>query len=190
MRSRQRKAPGLSIGRWSAGAAKGTGHDSGRSGLCEACHGHATRHDDVHHLVVNLHAQAMISTCWTLGAVPELQQLRLRPWTHMLGFKGHFSTRSRCYSTTLTALRHARRDWRDQRLLAGLGRLGEGKVFRHDELFNDQEDEETVLIIGHWQYIGRGHSPGEAIFARTIAHDIFENRRLVRHIRQEEEGVA
>jgi hypothetical protein len=104
----------------------------------------------------------------------------------MLGFKGHYSTRSRCYSTTLTALRHARRDWRDQRLLADLGRSGDGKVVRYDDEISGQEDEETVFIVGQWQYIGRGHSPGEAIFARTIAHDLSENRRLVRHIEQEE----
>ena len=51
---------------------------------------------------------------------------------HMLGFRGHYSTRSRCYSTTLTALRQARRDWRDQRLLGALGRPVEGKVVRHE----------------------------------------------------------
>jgi hypothetical protein len=104
----------------------------------------------------------------------------------MLGFKGHYSTRSRCYSTTLTALRHARGDWRDQRLLRALGDSGEGKVVRHDEQMSDQEDEETVLIIGQWQYIGRGHSPGEAIYARTIAHDLAESRRIARHIANEE----
>jgi hypothetical protein len=60
-------------------------------------------------------------------------------------------------------------------------------VVRHDEQIIDREDEETVLVLGHWQYIGRGHSPGEAIFARTIAHDISENRRLVRHLRPEED---
>ena len=61
------------------------------------------------------------------GARPELEQLRLRPWAHMLGFRGHYSTRSRCYSTTLTALRQARRDWRDQRLLARLGYARRGR---------------------------------------------------------------
>jgi hypothetical protein len=46
---------------------------------CGDCSGSGARHDDVHHLVDNPHAQAMISTCWTLGAQPELEQLRLRP---------------------------------------------------------------------------------------------------------------
>lgn len=36
----------------------------------------------------------------------------VRLWAHMLGFGGHFSTRSRAYSTTLRILRHARREWR------------------------------------------------------------------------------
>ena len=43
--------------------------------------------DDVHHLVDNPHAQAMISACWNLGAHPELEKLRMRPWAHMLGFR-------------------------------------------------------------------------------------------------------
>ncbi len=42
-------------------------------------------------------------------------------------------------------------------------------------------EDETILVVGHWQYIGRGHSPGEAIYARTIAHDLAESRRLARH---------
>jgi hypothetical protein len=160
---------------------KGTGHDPDSSGLCQSCHGRATRHDDIHHLVDNPHAQAMISTCWTLGGRPELEQLRLRPWAHMLGFRGHYSTRSRRYSTTLTALRHARRHWRDQRLLAALGHSDNGKVVRGNEA-SIESDDETVLVLGHWQYIGRGYSPGEAIFARTIAHEKAENQRVCRHL--------
>jgi hypothetical protein len=97
----------------------------------------------------------------------------------MLGFRGHYSTRSRRYSTTLAALRQARRDWRDQRLRAGRGYSGKNNV-------TDAGDE-TILVIGEWQYIGRGHSPGEAIFARTIARDLSENRRLTHHIRSEPE---
>ena len=63
----------------------------------------------------------MIGTCWHLGARAELAHLRLRPWAHMLGFRGHFSTKSRRYSTTLGCLREARRNWRDQRTLASYG---------------------------------------------------------------------
>ncbi|MFF9337937.1 replication initiator, partial [Streptomyces albogriseolus] len=58
------------------------------------------------------HARRMIRTAWTLGARKELADLRLRAWAHMLGFRGHFSTKSRRYSTTLGALRDARAQWR------------------------------------------------------------------------------
>jgi hypothetical protein len=166
---------------------KGTAHDPDGSSLCKACHGRATRHDDIHRLVDNLHAQAMISACWTLGAHAELERLRLRPWAHMLGFRGHYSTRSRCYSTTLSALRQARRNWRDQWLLTAIGRPDEANVVRDDEQEPGHADEETILVVGHWQYIGRGHSPDEAIFARTIADDLAENRRICRRISHDDD---
>ena len=44
--------------------------------------------------------------------VPEFADLKLWKWVHMLGFRDHFSTTSRRYSTTLGALRAARRAWR------------------------------------------------------------------------------
>src|SRR5664279_1839409 len=36
-------------------------------------------------------------------------------WLHMLGFRGHFTTKSRRFSVTLGALRQARRDYRAAR---------------------------------------------------------------------------
>jgi hypothetical protein len=169
---------------------KGTGLDPDESGLCKGCNGRATRHDDVHRVVDNPHAQAMISACWTLGGHVELEELRLRPWAHMLGFRGHFSTKSRRYSTTLTALRQARREWRNSRLLAGVGYPPTGRIVRGSESVDDAADDETILVLGYWQYIGRGHSPGEAIFARTIAHDLAENRRICRLISYHDDELA
>jgi hypothetical protein len=60
------------------------------------------------HLHLTDHAERMIRTAWTLGARKDLEHLRLRAWAHMLGFRGHFSTKTRRYSTTLGALRNAR----------------------------------------------------------------------------------
>jgi hypothetical protein len=54
------------------------------------------------------HVAELVRACWELGGRPELAGLRLRAWAPMLGFGGHWSTRSRCYSTTMTALRRAR----------------------------------------------------------------------------------
>ena len=38
---------------------------------------------------------------------PSTTALNLRRWAHMLGFRGHFLTKSRAYSTTFTAIRAA-----------------------------------------------------------------------------------
>ena len=86
----------------------------------------------------------------------------------------------------LTTLRQARRDWRDRRLLAGCGDSDEGQVVRGDDESTDQSQDETILVLGHWQYIGRGHTHGEAIYARTIAQEVADTRRLRRLYREEE----
>jgi hypothetical protein len=43
---------------------------------------------------------------------PLYPDRRLWAWAHMLGFRGHFSSKSRRYSTTLGELRQARADYR------------------------------------------------------------------------------
>ncbi|MFJ9026548.1 replication initiator [Streptomyces sp. NPDC102259] len=58
------------------------------------------------------HARHMIHTAWHLATKRQHAHLRLRQWAHMLGFRGHFSTRTRHYSTTLTHLRAERTTWR------------------------------------------------------------------------------
>ena len=61
------------------------------------------------------HARRMIHTAWHLATRPQHAHLRLRQWAHMLGFRGHFSTRTRHYSTTLAHLRAERTTWRTGR---------------------------------------------------------------------------
>jgi pyruvate/2-oxoglutarate dehydrogenase complex dihydrolipoamide acyltransferase (E2) component len=41
------------------------------------------------------HAARMIRTAWALGAHDDFKHLNLRKWAHMLGFRGHFSTKTR-----------------------------------------------------------------------------------------------
>ena len=62
----------------------------------------------IDHANTTPHVKALMRACWRLGGTDGLQQLRLRDWTHMLGFRGHFTTKSPAYSTTFTALRRAR----------------------------------------------------------------------------------
>lgn len=106
------------------------------------------------HLRISEHARRMIRTAWTLGARPEPEELRLRAWAHMLGFRGHFSTKSRRYSTTLGALRNARAEWRRAEALTALG---------------IECPEETTLVLSHWIFAGTGLTPAEAWLVASLA---------------------
>jgi hypothetical protein len=144
--------------------------------FCSTWHGRSTR-DDVHRLDVSLHAQGIISACWTFGGRRELKELRRRPWAHVLGFRGHFSTKSRPDSTTLSCLGRPRREWRNNRLLVALGYAKQTRVRPNQDCDEDiSEDDDAIFVIGQWRYCGRGHFPGEAIYARTIPEDLAENR--------------
>ncbi|GAA2284953.1 replication initiator protein RepSA [Nonomuraea roseoviolacea subsp. roseoviolacea] len=100
------------------------------------------------------HARRLIAECLTLGALDDLADLRLIQWAHMLGFRGHFSTKSRRYSTTLGALRAAREEHMRAEDIT-TGRL---------PLF----EEDTVLVIAHWQYAGKGLSAGDQVIAAAL----------------------
>ncbi|MEO3755170.1 replication initiator [Streptomyces sp. B6B3] len=102
-------------------------------------------------LNISDHARRLIRAAWTLGARKDLEHLRLRAWAHMLGFRGHFSTKSRRYSTTLTALRDARAEWR--RVQAG----------------ETNQPGETTLVLAHWAYAGTGLSPAEQWLSASLA---------------------
>jgi hypothetical protein len=163
---------------------------------CLACHGEGARLalDD---LRLADHPLAMIRTAWELGGRVELAALNLRLWAHMLGFPGHCATKSRRYSTTLTALRNARRDHKTANLLTARGidpdtpihrvSVG-GAVTTDDETDVDGLDPDTVLVLSHWQYAGRGHGPGQAILADLIAQDMHENRRIARAAIRQQKG--
>ncbi|MFE0513502.1 replication initiator [Streptomyces sp. NPDC058964] len=103
-------------------------------------------------LDISDHARRLILTAWTLGARKDLQHLRLRAWAHMLGFRGHFSTKSRRYSTTLGALRDARAEWRRAQATANTPDSGP----------------ETTYVLAHWVFAGTRLSDAEAWLASSI----------------------
>lgn len=105
---------------------------------------------EIAHLDITDHAGRLIRTAWALGARKDLEHLRLRAWAHMLGFRGHFSTKSRRYSTTLGALRDARAAWRRAQAAAEL------------------EQDETTLVLAHWAYAGTGLTPAEEWLTATF----------------------
>ncbi|HEY9475923.1 MAG TPA: replication initiator, partial [Mycobacteriales bacterium] len=103
---------------------------------------------------LSTHTGRLVASCWHLGnpastvkdtLTPNRAQQdsrptwsRLRRWAHMLGFGGHFFTKSRRYSTTFRALRTARTLWRRQQRTA------------------DHLGEETTLVVGTLTYAGTG----------------------------------
>ncbi|MFD8506394.1 replication initiator protein RepSA [Streptomyces sp. NPDC059687] len=118
------------------------------------------------HQVPN-HARRLITACKELD--PLYPERRLWAWAHMLGFRGHFSTKSRRYSTTLGTLRQERADYRAAQEREALGL----------EVLEDIEPD-TVLVLADWQYAGHGHTPGESALAATIARDLQLNRETAR----------
>ncbi|MGY5132587.1 replication initiator [Streptomyces nigrescens] len=114
-------------------------------------------------LDISPHAERLIRTAWALGARKDLEHLRLRAWAHMLGFRGHFSTKTRRYSTTLGTLRQARAEWR--RLQAAIAR-GDTSPQPHDQ---EDEHDETTLVLAHWTYTGTGLTPAEEWLSASLA---------------------
>jgi hypothetical protein len=87
----------------------------------------------------------------------------------MLGFRGHFASKSRRYSVTLSKLRRARR--RARALIAesrASGRPVDLAALEADLVADD--DTETTLVIGHWQYLGTGWpTEGQRLLAIAAA---------------------
>lgn len=115
-----------------------------------------TTHTDIETVPVSEHVRALMHTCWRLGGLPEYEALRLRTWTHTLGYRGHILTKSRAYSTTYAALRAERAHH--------VGHL----------------DVLDAITDAHWRYVGSGHTSGAALVAAGVADDIAHNREIAR----------
>jgi hypothetical protein len=90
----------------------------------------------------------------------------------MLGFGGHFSTKSRRYSTTLGALRRARVAYAIRR------RRGDAVPL---DAWGRPEDDQAVMVVATWSYLGCGYqSTGEAWLAASAAARAREERRIAK----------
>jgi hypothetical protein len=153
-------------------ATKGTevsGHASARINTVDALRLHADQY--------GTHTQRLIHACWGIGHADGRMRGKatyrsLRRWAHMLGFGGHFLTKARRYSVTLTALRQARVAYR-----------------RHQDTgpdytpFQRQDDidTETTIIVTRLSYTGNGwHTFGDALLANTAADQARKHREAAR----------
>jgi hypothetical protein len=123
-------------------------------------------------LEVPAHVAELVRACWELGSRPGLGELRLRKWAHMLGFGGHFSSKSRRYSTTLGALRRAR--------VAYAIRRRRGNRLPLDA-WREAEVDQAAVVVASWIYLGQGYqSTGEAWLAASAAARAREARRIAK----------
>ncbi|SNR79867.1 hypothetical protein SAMN06265360_12011 [Haloechinothrix alba] len=130
------------------------------------------------------HQTRQLVACWFLGKRPfNLTTLRqreqwadtwgkLQKWAHMLGFGGHFSTKSRRYSTTLTALRAVRKAFQ----------RGQQPPEPPDSTAQDDDpDGDDAVVTLVWLFDGTGWlTTGDAQLANTSAALAREKRRAAR----------
>jgi Replication initiator protein, pSAM2 len=91
----------------------------------------------------------LIAACLRLGAYPHEDFRALRCWAHMFGYRGHFATKSRRYSTTTRVLRAARRDW-----------------VRRQQPTAKRDGDKTVITITDLRWAGQGwRTTGDALVA-------------------------
>jgi hypothetical protein len=126
------------------------------------------------------HLGRLVAYAWELGALPadhttdeERQDWhdtygRLRRWAHMLGFGGHFATKSRRYSTTHKALRAARRHWRRS-------------YTQHRRRDHDPDDTDTTLVVSALTLAGIGwNTTADAQLAASAAARAREQRHTAK----------
>jgi hypothetical protein len=117
---------------------------------------------DIQQLRCPAHYRQLIATCWQLAQRAKTGDPRLRAWAHMLGYGGHFLTKSRRYSITFGQLRQARADHR--------------RAQRHPDGERDPwgrpVEDATVLILRTWTYAGPVRTlaaPGAELAAASAA---------------------
>jgi hypothetical protein len=126
---------------------------------------------DIAVLACTQHYKQLITTTWALGKDPAAAQLGLNRWTHTLGYRGHFLTKSRRYSVTFTSLRRARIDYRRAQRHPG------GELDPWGRSFDDR----IVLTVSTWQYTGTGHAnTAERALALAAAARARERERIGR----------
>lgn len=123
---------------------------------------HSQGHID--QLRVSDHHRAMIQTAWDLGGLDQYADLKLRHWAHMLGFRGHFLTKSRIYSTTFKNLRAERQAHQLQAALTEAG----------------LPEDTDVLVINDWHILGIGYDTPEQLELATAIGDRIRTARQTR----------
>ena len=118
------------------------------------------------------HIAKLAATAEAMADREEFRSLRLGDRARKVGFGGHWSTKSRAYSTTFKALRLSRRRYMRCRNEKGAVPL---------DAWGRPEDDVRVQTRAHWKYAGAGfRNHGESVLATTAAARAREKRALAR----------
>lgn len=110
------------------------------------------------------HVRRILHTIIDLAAHSERAEM-LR-WLHTLGYRGHVSSKTRHYSTTMTALRAQRASWHQT-----------------------ERDDDTPPV--EWQYTGNGHATdGDRLLAASAAHRAIEQQQAAREAIRDQHGES
>jgi hypothetical protein len=122
------------------------------------------------------HIRALVQTAWNLGQSAAYADIRLQLWAHTCGFRGHFLTKSRRYSTTFGALRAERQRWR----LANKSDSADGSEKSPSESDPDGGVPDQIEV-SDWQYEGSGYvTAGDVCLARNLECELQLGRWLAR----------
>jgi hypothetical protein len=110
------------------------------------------------------HLRTLVETAWRLGEQEDTSKFRLQPWAHTCGFRGHFLTKSRRYSTTFGELRAERQRWRLAQRPPDAEEPGPDDIELHE-----------------WTFEGSGYqSAGDVSLARNVEEELRAGRMLAR----------
>jgi hypothetical protein len=117
-------------------------------------------------LGVSNHVDRLVRLAWQLGEHQTYDGLRR--WVHMIGFRGHFASKSRRYSTTLGAIRGERRTYRQRQAAEHVREL-------------PMDEQGTTLVVARWEFAGLGYlTSGDAALALSAAARAREQRQAAR----------
>jgi hypothetical protein len=113
--------------------------------------------------------EQLVQMAYAVLSVSQRAGLRgMAAWVHMLGFRGHFVTKSRGYSTNLGTLRADRAAYR-------------AKQDQPDE----PDEDDSMPVVGFWQYVGSGYlNPGDALLAAGVEASLRAAREALLDLRR------
>lgn len=114
-------------------------------------------------LQVSRHFAKLITTAWNLGE--RYPELRTMAWAHQFGYRGHFMTKSKHWSTTFSALRDARKDHVTE---------------TRKQSWQNLSDDTLSKIVARWTYKGSGYATtADAWIADVLQRKKHDERQKV-----------